>query len=73
MSSLVFVEMKVAGIKLGQSFKFAAPKQAHGATLPFDKFLPPELLYGPIDVDGRKAESISEILLRERKIETVLL
>jgi hypothetical protein len=73
MFSLIFADVKIVRIKLCELFKFATPKQAHDAPFPFDKFPPPKLLYGPIDVDGRKAKSIGEILLRERKIETVLL
>lgn len=73
MPSLIFADMKVGGIKLCQPFKFAAPKQAHDASFPFNEFLPPELLNSPIEVDGRKAARIGEILLRERQVEAVVL
>jgi hypothetical protein len=65
--------VKITRIELSQRLELAALKQPDHASLPFNESPLPEFLDGPVDVHGREATRISEILLPKRKFETVIL
>jgi hypothetical protein len=52
--------------------KFLAPEQRHEAAFPFDQAATPKLLCGAVEVHKRKAASIRENLLSERKAKLII-